>query len=71
MRAQGEPSPLLRIADTWLRGELAEKEKDGKVREEAQGQQALDEKNPDALNYVRGGGFSAGRMAAYDTIGQA
>ena len=68
LRAEGEPSPLLRIADTWLRSELEAKQREGE-HEEASGQVALNEKNPDALNYVRGGGFSAGRMAAYDNIG--
>lgn len=68
LRAKGEPSPLLRIAETWLRRELEERNKAGK-QEAASGEVAINESNPDALNYVRGGGFSAGRMAAHDFVG--
>ena len=43
LRTEGEPSPLLRIAESWLRAELVEK-KQKNEREEASGPQALQEK---------------------------
>jgi CCR4-NOT complex subunit CAF16 len=64
-RAAGEPSPLLRIAETWLRAELEDK---SCVKEEAAGPAAQDERNPLQLSYVSGGGYTAGRMAGYDFI---
>jgi len=67
LRDEGEPSPLLRIADTWLRQELVELDKVG-TQEEASGSAAMGEKNPLQAPFVNGGGFSAGRMAAYDVI---
>lgn len=63
MRARGEPSPLLRIAEAWLRSEL-----DQSDLEEAQGDAAHKEKDPTQMSFVSGGGFSNGRMAAYDFI---
>lgn len=62
LRQEGEPSPLLKIAETWLRAEI---NAPGAKAEEPAGESVLLEGNPNALNYVRGGGFSAGRMAAY------
>lgn len=64
MRARGEPSPLLRIAETWLRGEL-----DKSDLEEAQGAAAHKDSDPTQMSFVAGGGFSNGRMSAYDFIG--
>jgi len=66
LRAKGEPSPLLRIAESWLRAELAES---GATIEAASGPAAQNEKDPLMQPFVAGGGFSAGRMAAYDFIG--
>jgi CCR4-NOT complex subunit CAF16 len=66
LRAKGEPSPLLRIAESWLRAELAE---GGGSVESASGPAAQIEKDPLTQPFVAGGGFSAGRMAAYDYIG--
>ena len=43
LRSEGEPSPLLRIAESWLRAELVEK-KQKNEREEASGPQRLQEK---------------------------
>lgn len=63
LRTAGEPSPLLRIAETWLRAELVEN-----IKEQAAGPAAQDEKNPLQLSYVSGGGYTAGRMAGYDFI---
>jgi CCR4-NOT complex subunit CAF16 len=40
LRAKGEPSPLLRIAETWLRAELVEK-RNAKIQEEAEGPAAI------------------------------
>lgn len=69
MRAAGEPSPLLRIAESWLRAELVKKAEAGEVREEASGPAAQESKDPLTQPFISGGGFSAGRMAAYDYIG--
>lgn len=68
MRAQGEPSPLLRIAEHWLRQELEEKRANNET-EEALGPAAQDEKDPLKSTTFSGGGFGAGRMAAYDFVG--
>lgn len=67
LRAAGEPSPLLKIACTWLRADLAAKNSEEK--EEAQGPAALQERDPSQLSYVGGGGFTPGRFASYDKIG--
>lgn len=68
LRAKGEPSPLLRIAESWLRKELVEKQ-DRKEVEAASGPSALAEQDPTQKAFVSGGGFSSGRMAAYDFVG--
>lgn len=63
LREKGEPSPLLRIAETWLRTEL--NEKDAK-KEAASGQNAIAALDPLQNAYHnKGGGFSSGRMGAY------
>jgi CCR4-NOT complex subunit CAF16 len=67
LRAAGEASPLLRIAETWLRQELVD---DNGKQEEASGESAIASKNPHQASFISGGGFSAGRMAAYDVITQ-
>ena len=64
LRASGEPSPLLRIAEAWLRAELLEKK-----QEKASGPAAIAESDPTQSSILSGGGFSAGRMSAYDYIG--
>lgn len=73
LRAKGDPSPLLRIADSWLRKELDERRAkasaEGQTVEEAAGPAALAEKDPLQVGHVSGGGFSNGRMAAYDFVG--
>lgn len=68
LRTKGEPSPLLRIAETWLRAELVEKNGNNET-EQAAGPAALAEKDPLQASFTAGGGFSNGRMAAYDFIG--
>jgi len=65
LRSQGNPSPLLRIAEMWLRAELDQREAD-QEQEAALGVAAHTEKNPSLAPYLSGGGFSNGRMAAYD-----
>ena len=65
MRRKGEPSPLLRIAETWLRGELEQ----NNIVEAPAGKMAIEAQNPLANGYGSAGGFSAGRMGAYDYIG--
>ena len=69
LRAKGEPSPLLRIAESWLRAELVEKDKEGRL-EEAAGDAALAAKDPRQVVGVGNdqGGFSAGRMASHNFI---
>lgn len=69
LRAKGEPSPLLRIAEAWLRAELVEKEKEG-AKEEAAGDAAIAAKDPRQVVGVGNdqGGFSAGRMASHNFI---
>jgi CCR4-NOT complex subunit CAF16 len=70
LRAKGEPSPLLRIAESWLRAELVAKEQAGQsTKEEASGVLAHSLKDPLLNTTVSGGGYGAGRMAAYDFIG--
>lgn len=68
LRAKGEPSPLLRIAESWLRAELAEKEKNNETREKPLGEVAERELDPTQASFNSGGGFSSGRMAAYNFI---
>ena len=68
LRKQGEPSPLLRIAESWLRAELIAK-KASKETEAPMGPAAQAESDPTQLSYVSGGGFSAGRMKQYDYVG--
>lgn len=67
LRSQGYPSPLLRIAETWLRAELELREIN-QEQEEALGAGAHQVSNPTLVSYVSAGGFSNGRMAAYDFI---
>lgn len=58
----------MRIAEAWLRAELEEKQSKNE-KEEASGPAAVMEKDPLQASFVSGGGFSSGRMAAYDFIG--
>ena len=46
LRKEGHPSPMLKIATTWLRAEIAEF---GVAVEGADGEGARESKNPDAL----------------------
>jgi len=67
LRSVGEPSPLLRIAETWLRAELTSAPQG--TKEEAQGDAAIAERDPrQRLGDEKQGGFSAGRMAGYDFV---
>lgn len=61
LRRTGHPSPLLKIAERWLRRELVEGSK-----EEASGVAAQAAKDPLQIPYNAGGGFASGRMAAYN-----
>lgn len=66
LRQKGEPSPLLRIAEAWLRSELEASD----AKEKPLGPGAEQELDPRQFSYNNaGGGFSNGRMAAYDFIG--
>ena len=62
LRAEGHPSPLLKIATTWLRAELAEF---GPAKEGEDGEAANVSKNPSLEATNRGGGFNPGRMLSY------
>lgn len=68
MRARGEPSPMLRIAETWLRQELKRRTEQGVVEAPA-GAAALAENDPLQHPDSHQGGFSAGRMKAYAGVG--
>lgn len=68
LRAKGEPSPLLRIAEHWLRQEMEDKEQRNET-EKAMGPAALAAEDPLQQPTNNGGGFGAGRMAAYNFIG--
>jgi len=83
LRSAGEPSPLLRIAETWLRAELAaaalEAGPGGQAKkEEAAGEFALAERDPrQKLGDERQGGFASGvlgkeanRMGGYGYAGK-
>ena len=63
LREQGEPSPLLRIAEHWLRGELTEAAASG-IKEAPAGEGGRD----GGFELATGGGFSAGRMRGYDYV---
>ena len=56
LRKEGHPSPLLKIATSWLRKECDKKEK-------ADGICAFIENNPDYKSTNCGGGFNPGRMS--------
>jgi CCR4-NOT complex subunit CAF16 len=66
LRKIGHPSPLLKIAERWLRTELIES---NYKTESAQGIAAQAVNDPTQVSTNAGGGFSNGRMAAYDFIG--
>mmetsp|Transcript_7411 Transcript_7411/g.12465 ORF Transcript_7411/g.12465 Transcript_7411/m.12465 type:complete len:324 (+) Transcript_7411:81-1052(+) len=70
LREKGEPSPMLRIAESWLRKELILKKQRlqaGETLEPASGKAAIEQQNT-IDDLARGGGFAAGRMAGYDFI---
>lgn len=66
MRAKGEPSPLLRIAEAWLRAEIDAADHP----EAADGEAAKKDQDPTQKSFVAGGGFASGRMASHNFIGQ-
>lgn len=70
LRARGDPSPMLRLAEKWLRTEMEEKKRRlGKERAlEAPAGSAVIEQTNTMNDLLRGGGFSSGRMASYDFI---
>ncbi len=68
LRASGEPSPMLRLVEYWLRAELEDMQS-RKENEKASGQVLCDDSNPLLHPDNRQGGFASGRMAAYDCIG--
>jgi CCR4-NOT complex subunit CAF16 len=69
LREAGNPSPMLRVAESWLRAELEAhwSQHESRFTEEASGEAAQTEK--DANRLLSAGGFAPGRMAAYDFIG--
>jgi CCR4-NOT complex subunit CAF16 len=67
MRSRGEPSPLLRIAEQWLRAELEIRDRTNRT-EQAMGEAANANLDPTQVSFVAGGGFSNGRMMAYDFV---
>lgn len=69
LRVSGVPSPMLRTAEFWLREEIVEMRK-LKELEKAAGQSAILDSSPLLHPDNSSGGFSSGRMAAYNFIGQ-
>lgn len=74
-KAQGATSPLLKVAEYWLRKELKD-QKDAAAAgstnasaEPADGEGAHKNKDPTQASYLSAGGFAPGRMAAYDYAG--
>lgn len=80
-KARGEYSPLLRVAEHWLRSELSlhkqrkearmqENGKDSDMQlEPADGMAARTLKDPTQSSFHSGGGFAPGRMSHFDFIG--
>ena len=68
MRAKGEPSPMLRIAEKWLRAELVERKAKGST-EKALGEAARSEVDPLQHPDKHQGGYSAGRANPYAGVG--
>ena len=67
MRKNGHPSPLLKVAEKWLRAELDEQKRLlGKVKLEAASGDAAEKLNdPSADPTNRGGGYNPGRMLSH------
>lgn len=72
LRAKGDPSPLLRIAEHWLRAELKQRKdnvSESESLEPCDGAAAREAKDPTRISYDSAGGFAAGRMAHFNFIG--
>ena len=65
LRAQGHPSPILKVAEKWLRDEIADQRKAGEQREAASGIAAVQSKSEGAASFLNGGGFAPGRMLTH------
>lgn len=59
LRAEGHPSPMLKVAERWLRSENVEQEKNAEF-EEAAGEAALS--STGSTPFLNAGGFAPGRM---------
>lgn len=77
---KGEYSPLLRVAEYWLRQEILENKRKKEIallqgqnvdqyNEAADGEVAHNLNDPTQNAYVSGGGFAPGRMSHFDFIG--
>lgn len=62
LRSEGHPSPMLKVAEKWLRDEIAQQKKMGEQREAASGEGALLAGNDGATSFLNAGGFAPGRM---------
>lgn len=62
LRAVGHPSPMLKVAEKWLRDEIAQQRSLGEGREKADGEAAKIEETKGATSFLNGGGFAPGRM---------
>jgi len=63
LRASGHPSPMLKVAEKWLRAELAEQRAKKEVREKASGVGAYESGGAEGSeSYLNAGGFAPGRM---------
>lgn len=65
LRAEGHPSPILKVAEKWLRDELAVKKQNKETREESSGEVAVLAKNAAAVSTENSGGFAPGRMLTH------
>ena len=65
LRAAGHPSPMLKVAEKWLRDEIEQRKAANEKREEAAGQGAIDAKKGGGESFLNAGGFAPGRMLTH------
>ena len=63
LRRAGHPSPMLKVAEKWLRAEIEEKRAAGEaVTEKPSGIGAMQAEAEGSASFLNGGGFAPGRM---------
>ena len=65
LRNAGHPSPILKVAEKWLRDEIADQKNNGEQREASSGFAAVQAKSEGAASFLNGGGFAPGRMLTH------